>query len=75
MIFDATPGDVVECLRDHMAFTKAGKIADLREGELLIVVEAENFIGTALRVNNSELVSIMFLEALGTIESYRRIWP
>ncbi len=75
MIFDAAPGDVVECLRDHMTFTRSGNITDVQKGELLIVVEVENFIGTALRVNNSQLVSIMFLEAVGVPESYQRIWP
>lgn len=75
MIFDAAPGDVVECLREHMVFTMSGNITDLREGELLIVVETENFVGTALRVDNSEIVSIMFMELVGYPESFRRVWP
>ncbi len=75
MIFDAAPGDIVECLREHMTFTITGNATDICEGELLIVIEARNLTGTALKVSNSEIVCVMFLELTGFPDTFKRVWP
>lgn len=75
MTYDPSPGNVLECVREHFAFAKDGDIVAVNEGELLIVVEIDGHLATALRVETSQCVSIMFLELFGVPETYRVVWP
>ena len=69
----AAIGDVLECARSHMVFTLGGDIAYLDEGELLIVIESESFMGPALRVETGEFVTLMLLDMFGYPASYTQV--
>lgn len=74
MLF-ANEGEVYECVRSHLAFNAVGGIVGLEKGELIIVVESENFMTTAIRVETGEFVKALLLEAYGTETTFTRVWP
>lgn len=73
-------GDLLECLREHLVFRRDGEMITLHEGELLIAVENCPIVtGTALRVETSELVTIMLIEIpfddVFVAPTYKKVFP
>lgn len=71
----AQPGEVYECVRSHLVFTTSAQITALELGELIIVVETDNFMTTSIRVETGELITAMLLEMYGTETTFARVWP
>lgn len=71
----ANEGEVYECVRPHFVFTASGNILGLEIGELIIVVESENFMTTAIRVETGEFIKTLLLEAYGQETTFVRVWP
>ncbi len=74
MIFHVEPGEVVEALRAHLTFTWAGSIVGVAKGELFVVLEAGSVV-KAIRVDTSELVTVMVISVPGDPETFAKAWP
>lgn len=75
MMLYANEGEVYECVRPHLVFSASGDIVGLEKGELIIVVQSENFMTTAVRVETGEFIKTLLLEVFGTETTFTRVWP
>jgi hypothetical protein len=69
------PGEVYECVRPHLVFTMGAQIATLEMGELIVVVEDEQFITTSIRVETGEFIKTIIESYYGAETTFVRVWP
>jgi len=76
-------GHVLEVSKEHFVFRTDGEMIGLEIGELLIVINIEHSMATAIRAATSERVIFTTLDAIiisfdqnyASVPSYKRVWP
>ena len=59
----------------HAGITANGDLVSLEQGELIIVVDAESFVTTSIRVETGQFIKTILLESFGIAPTFTKVWP